>query len=110
MIEAYVGPEAFRAAVRSYIRKYAYSNAAGEDFWNEVTRVTGKPVDRDHEELRRSARCPGDLRRHRVHGGNSEIALVTGTVHRLAGTCHGAATLDTARAAFDRQPAGRDAS
>src|SRR5829696_6265456 len=35
-----------RAAVSGYIRKYAYSNAAGEDFWTEIARATGKPVDR----------------------------------------------------------------
>jgi aminopeptidase N len=46
MLEAYTGPEAFRKAVSSYLTKYSYSNAAGEDFWSEVTRVTGKPVDR----------------------------------------------------------------
>ena len=33
-------------ACRRICRKYAYGNAAGEDFWNEMTRVTGKPVDR----------------------------------------------------------------
>ena len=46
MIETYVGPEAFRKGVASYLKKYSYSNAAGEDFWSEVARVTGKPVDR----------------------------------------------------------------
>jgi aminopeptidase N len=46
MIEKYVGPDAFRKGVASYLKKYAYSNAAGEDFWSEVARVTGKPVDR----------------------------------------------------------------
>ncbi len=46
MIEGYVGPEAFRKAVSSYLTRYSWSNATGEDFWNEVTRVTGKPVDR----------------------------------------------------------------
>jgi aminopeptidase N len=46
MVESYVGTEPFRRAVASYIKKYAYGNAAAEDFWNEVTRVTGKPVDR----------------------------------------------------------------
>jgi len=45
MIEAFVGPEAFRQGVSSYLKKYAYGNAAGEDFWSEMTRVTGKPVD-----------------------------------------------------------------
>jgi aminopeptidase N len=46
MIEKYVGPDAFRKGVASYLKKYSYSNAAGEDFWTEVARVTGKPVDR----------------------------------------------------------------
>jgi aminopeptidase N len=46
MIEQYVGPDAFRKGVASYLKKYSYNNAAGEDFWNEVARVTGKPVDR----------------------------------------------------------------
>jgi aminopeptidase N len=46
MIEAFVGPDQMRAAVGGYIRTYAYSNAAGEDFWTEITRATGKPVDR----------------------------------------------------------------
>jgi aminopeptidase N len=45
MVESYVGAEPFRKAVASYISKHAYANAAAEDFWAEVTRVTGKPVD-----------------------------------------------------------------
>ena len=46
MIEEYVGPETFRTGVASYVAKFAYSNAAGEDFWTEMTRVTGRPIDR----------------------------------------------------------------
>ena len=46
MVEHYVGEEPFRRAVGAYLRKYAFGNATGEDFWNEVTRATGKPVDR----------------------------------------------------------------
>src|SRR5258705_1362682 len=45
-IENYVGPELFRKGVVSYLKKYSFANAAGEEFWNEVARVTGKPVDR----------------------------------------------------------------
>src|SRR5262245_26319382 len=45
-IENYVGPELFRKGVDSYLRKYSFANAAGEDFWTEVARTTGKPVDR----------------------------------------------------------------
>jgi aminopeptidase N len=46
MVETFVGNEAFRTAVASYLRKYSFKNAAAEDFWTEVTRLTGKPVDR----------------------------------------------------------------
>jgi aminopeptidase N len=46
MIEAYVGPDAFRQGVVSYLKRFSYTNATGEDFWNEVAKVTGKPVDR----------------------------------------------------------------
>jgi len=46
MVEAFVGPEAFRKGVSAYLTRYSSSNAAGEDFWNEVTRVTEKPVNR----------------------------------------------------------------
>jgi aminopeptidase N len=46
MIESYVGPDAFRKGVASYLKRFSYANAAGEDFWNEVAKVTGKPADR----------------------------------------------------------------
>ncbi len=46
MIEGFVGPDSFRKAIESYLKKYSFSNANGEDFWTEMTRVTGKPVDR----------------------------------------------------------------
>jgi aminopeptidase N len=46
MVESYVGPEPFRQGVASYLKRFSYANAAGEDFWNEVAKVTGKPVDR----------------------------------------------------------------
>lgn len=46
MIESYVGKEVFRKSVASYLEKYSFGNAAAEDFWNEVARVSGKPVDR----------------------------------------------------------------
>jgi aminopeptidase N len=45
MVEPYVGEDGFRAGVQSYLKKHAYANATGEDFWSEVARVTGKPVD-----------------------------------------------------------------
>ena len=46
MLEALVGADLFRKGLASYLTKYSYGNAAGEDFWNEMTRVTGQPIDR----------------------------------------------------------------
>ncbi len=46
MIEAYVGPDKFAEGVSAYLKRYAEGNAAGEDFWQEMTRVTEKPVNR----------------------------------------------------------------
>ncbi len=46
MIEAYVGPEPFRKGISSYLARFAHRNASGEDFWTEMARVTGQPIDR----------------------------------------------------------------
>jgi aminopeptidase N len=46
MIEMYVGEEPFRKGINTYLQRHAYGNATGEDFWNTLTEVTGKPVDR----------------------------------------------------------------
>jgi aminopeptidase N len=44
MVESFVGPDVFRQGVAAYLRKYAYGNAASEDFWNEIAKASGKPV------------------------------------------------------------------
>ena len=46
MVEAYVGPEVFRKGANTYLEKHAYANATAEDFWNQVTATSGKPVDK----------------------------------------------------------------
>ncbi len=46
MVETWVGPQAFQRGVNAYIEKFKYGNARAEDFWNTLTTVTGKPVDR----------------------------------------------------------------
>jgi aminopeptidase N len=45
MVEAYVGPDVFRRGVNAYLEKHAYGNATAEDFWNQMTATSGKPVD-----------------------------------------------------------------
>ncbi len=44
MLEGAVGPDKFRAGVRSYMAKYKYSNTVTDDLWAEVARASGTPV------------------------------------------------------------------
>jgi len=44
MLEAYEGPAKFRAGINAYLKKYAYVNATGEDFWNTQTEVSKLPI------------------------------------------------------------------
>jgi aminopeptidase N/puromycin-sensitive aminopeptidase len=46
MLESYLGPEEFRKGVNLYLESHKYSNATAEDFWNAMTKATGKPVDK----------------------------------------------------------------
>ena len=73
MVESFVGPELFRQGVASYLRKYAFANAAAEDFWNEVTRVTGKPVDRIMKSYIDQAGVPLVSVRASCVGGNTTL-------------------------------------
>jgi aminopeptidase N len=45
MLEAYLGPESFRAGVNEYLKRHAYGNATAEDFWATLAQVSKKPVD-----------------------------------------------------------------
>jgi aminopeptidase N len=44
MLEGYVGPEAWRAGVRRYIRGHAYGNTVSDDLWREIETAAGKPI------------------------------------------------------------------
>jgi aminopeptidase N len=46
MLEAYVGPDAFRRAAADYLRAHANGNATSADFWQAVAHTSGKPVDK----------------------------------------------------------------
>ena len=46
MVESYVSPDVFRRGVNAYLRKFQYSNATAEDFWNSIAAVSGRPVDK----------------------------------------------------------------
>lgn len=44
MIEAYVGEDAFRTAIRAHVKKHAYGNAVTEDLWKELELASPFPV------------------------------------------------------------------
>nr|MBA3897737.1 M1 family metallopeptidase [Sphingomonadaceae bacterium] len=44
MLEGSVGPDAFRAGVRSYMAKHKYGNAVTDQLWTEIAAASGKPV------------------------------------------------------------------
>ena len=74
-IETFVGPELFRKGVSSYLRKFSYANAAGEDFWTEVARATNRPVDRIMKPYIEQPGVPVVSVNARCVGTTTEIAL-----------------------------------
>ncbi len=44
MLERYVGEEAFRRGVQSYLTKYSFKNATSHDFASEIGRASSQPV------------------------------------------------------------------
>jgi aminopeptidase N len=83
MVESYVGPESFRRGVASYLNKYSYGNAAGNDFWTEVARVTGKPVDRIMRSFVDTIGAPVITVRNKCIGPKKQMSL---TVDRFFGS------------------------
>ena len=83
MLEEFVGPETFRKGITSYLTKYSFANAAGEDFWNEMTRVTGRPVDRIMRSFVEQPGVPVVSVRTRCTGNTTAITL---SQERFVGT------------------------
>lgn len=44
MIEGFLGAEAFRAGVHSYLQRYREANATADDFWRELSAASGRDV------------------------------------------------------------------
>jgi aminopeptidase N len=44
MLESYVGEDAWRAGVRSYMQKHAYGNTVSDDLWAQIEKAAGKPI------------------------------------------------------------------
>ena len=83
MLEAFAGADAFRKGIASYLTKYSYANAAGEDFWSEMTRVTGRPIDRIMRSYIEQPGVPVVSLQTRCTGSRTDITLVQ---QRFVGT------------------------
>ncbi|MDB5906502.1 MAG: aminopeptidase [Massilia sp.] len=44
MLENYVGADAWRNGVRSYMRQHAYKNTVSDDLWREIDKAAGRQV------------------------------------------------------------------
>jgi tricorn protease interacting factor F2/3 len=44
MLEAFIGPEAFRQGVHDYLVKFQYGNARGEDLWAAIEAAAHQPI------------------------------------------------------------------
>jgi aminopeptidase N len=44
MLENYLGEDAFRAGIRAYVTRHAYSNTTTADLWEALQAASGKPV------------------------------------------------------------------
>jgi puromycin-sensitive aminopeptidase len=44
MIEGFLGADAFRAGVRTYLNRYREANATADDFWRELSSASGRDV------------------------------------------------------------------
>jgi aminopeptidase N len=75
MLEAYLGPETFRAGVDEYLRKYSYGNASAEDFWNTLASVSKKPVDRIMSTFVTQAGAPLVTLKLQCAGGSATATL-----------------------------------
>jgi len=75
MLEAYVGADVFRKGISAYLKRYEYSNATGEDFWREMTRVTGRPIDRIMAGYVEQAGAPVVTMRDRCVGTQADTTL-----------------------------------
>ncbi len=45
MLEGYVGADAWREGVRSYMKEHAYGNTVSNDLWRAVQSASGKPIE-----------------------------------------------------------------
>jgi aminopeptidase N len=79
MLEDYVGADAWRAGVRSYIKKRAYGNAVTDDLWAEVDKAApGKQFTRVAHDFTLQPGVPLIKASTACQGGSTVVALEQG--------------------------------
>ncbi|MGZ6027738.1 MAG: M1 family metallopeptidase, partial [Caulobacteraceae bacterium] len=74
MLAAYVGEDAWRAGVQSFLRAHAYGNATHDDLWAAVGAASKKPIDRTARDFTEQDGLP--LVGVQVMGGQKDSALL----------------------------------
>jgi aminopeptidase N len=75
MLEAYIGPDSFRAGVNRYLKEHAYGNATATDFWTTLAKASGKPVDRVMPTFVQQAGLPFVAVQAQCSNGSTQVTL-----------------------------------
>jgi aminopeptidase N len=75
MVEAYVKPEVFQNGVNAYLEKHKYANATAEDFWNQITETSGKPVNKIMKSFTEQPGAPLITLKSECKGAKTEVTL-----------------------------------
>ena len=86
----------------SYLNRYSLGNAAGEDFWTEMTRVTEKPINRVMKSFVEQPGAPLLTVKTRCVGGATEVSIAQSRFVGAPGAKARAAALDAAGLREDR--------
>jgi aminopeptidase N len=74
-LEAYLGPDTFRAGVDQYLKQHSYGNATADDFWKTLAQVSKKPVDQIMPTFVKQPGSPMVSVQTQCTGGSSTITL-----------------------------------
>ncbi|MCJ0825237.1 ERAP1-like C-terminal domain-containing protein [Luteimonas sp. 50] len=83
MLEGYVGSDAWRDGVRSYIKAHAYGNTVSDDLWNAIEAAARKPITKIAHDFTLQPGVPMiRVESAQCSGGNTTLQLVQGEFTR----------------------------
>lgn len=74
-LEAYLGPDTFRAGVDQYLKQHSYGNATADGFWKTLAQVSKKPVDQIMRTFVKQPGAPMVSVQKGCTGGSSTVTL-----------------------------------